>query len=254
MPLTMRSNSPIRSSMQLPAHASRSRAGSSSRQASSWRSRSYASCASMPAAIAGLGVAHGIEQQVRDLGHRRNHDQHRPLLLFGDRMRAATRIRSADPTLVPPNFITNNSHSKTPCCQCASTSEPFETRARTIFNIASSTSLDVQAAGVQVYRVGRLRQRGFGAGAVALVALLHLARHRFRRDVAPGAASPRFGARRARRGSASRKIFTSAFGNTTVRCRGLPSPRWCSAIRRCLETMARRTPGIADALEAASDI
>ncbi len=55
-----------------------------------------------------LGVLHGVEQQVGDLRHRRDHDDHRPLAACCSRTRrAATRIRSAEPTLVPPNFITS---------------------------------------------------------------------------------------------------------------------------------------------------
>ncbi len=44
-------------------------------------------------------------------------------------------------------------------------------RSRTSFKIASSTSLGREARGVEIFGVGRLGQRGFGAGAVAVVAL-----------------------------------------------------------------------------------
>ena len=65
-------------------------------------------------AIAGFGVPHGVEQQVGDLGHGRNHNRDRPhVALFGAR-RAATRMRSAEPTLVPPNFITSRSFNGIP--------------------------------------------------------------------------------------------------------------------------------------------
>ncbi len=72
MPRTMRSNSPISSSICASTSGWRA-AGSSSRQASSWRRRSSARLVCMPAAVAAFGVAHGIEQQVGDLRHGRDH-------------------------------------------------------------------------------------------------------------------------------------------------------------------------------------
>ena len=53
-------------------------------------------------------------------------------------MRAATRIRSAEPTLVPPNFMTSRSFN-------FDESFPLVTRARTILRMASSTSSMVSA-------------------------------------------------------------------------------------------------------------
>ena len=83
--------------------------GSSSRQASSWRERRAARLASMPALVAGFGVAHGVEQQVGDLGHGRNHHRDRALRASSAASGAAARMRSAEPTLVPPNFMTSRS-------------------------------------------------------------------------------------------------------------------------------------------------
>ena len=76
---TMRSNSPISSRDSGQHGGLLPSAGSSSRQASSWRSRKLVEIGVQPGVIAGLGVAHGVEQQVGDLRHRRDHDHHRPL-------------------------------------------------------------------------------------------------------------------------------------------------------------------------------
>ena len=71
-----------------------------------WRCLSFFRLASMPV-VAGLGVAHGVEQQVGDLRHGRDHDDDRALPLLLGEICAATRMRSAVPMLVPPNFITS---------------------------------------------------------------------------------------------------------------------------------------------------
>ena len=81
MPFTMRSNSSI-TSCSWASTAPCSAAGSSSRQASSWRSRRSVRLLSMPLRSPRLGVPHGVQQQVRHLAHRRYDNRHRALLLF----------------------------------------------------------------------------------------------------------------------------------------------------------------------------
>ena len=73
--------------------------------------------------------------------------------------------------------------------------------------------------------------------------------------VSPLAASSRWRRRTRSAGVASRKIFTSACGNTTVpMSRPSITTLVCSPISRCLATMARRTPGMAEIFEAPFDI
>src|SRR5688500_19202628 len=82
---------------------------------------------------------------------------------------AATRILSAEPTLVPPNFITNRSVNCSPSVGYSRAND-FEQR---LFHI-----LDGEVGGIDVDRVGRLNQRRFGAGTVAGIALADLAGER----------------------------------------------------------------------------
>ncbi len=108
IPPAMRSNSAMRCA--IPAEASVWRAGgSSSRQVSRWRSRSLAILACRPASSPASArrrvssrrsVILDIAETTMATGRR---------AFCSAAMPAAMRMRSADPTLVPPNFMTNRS-------------------------------------------------------------------------------------------------------------------------------------------------
>src|SRR5579862_6524144 len=90
------------------------------------------------------------------------------------RMRAAIRMRSAEPMLVPPNFMTNRSFKPRslfsplmiflPVCHAGT----HQLQNRLLHFVEG------EPGGIEVRRVRRLRERCVGARAVALVALLHL--------------------------------------------------------------------------------
>ena len=113
MPPTMRSNSPI-SAWIFAITAACLASGSSSRQASSWRERNAARLVSMPArspasawrmASSSRSVIFDMAETTIATGRRARSSAAR---------RAAARIRAAEPTLVPPNFITSRSFNETP--------------------------------------------------------------------------------------------------------------------------------------------
>ena len=167
--------------------------------------------------VAGFGLAQRIQQQVGDLRHGRNHDHHRPhgVLLRGE-TRGSTRMRSAEPMLVPPNFITRRfihqfPNSKSVCAH------HLQDRLLHL--------LRREAAGVQILGVGRLRQRRFGAGAVALVAFGD-----FAGDLArPQRPSPAPGGGAHLRVGVQKNLHLRVRETPRFRCRGPPSPTDCAA-------------------------
>ena len=179
--------------------------------------------------IACLRLAQRIEQQVGDLRHGRNHRHDRAfLVLFRGEIRAATRIRSAEPMLVPPNFMTRSS---------------FMFNSRVLLRTSSRSPpppLPATAAGIDVFGVGRLHQRSFRARPVALVSfrdlLCDLA------DLSPDFPCPPFGSRL--RIGIQENLHLRVWETPRCRCRGLPSPPIATApIVCCSSRMARRTPG-----------
>src|SRR6202041_1530386 len=76
--------------------------------------------------------------------------------------RAEARIRSAEPMLVPPNFMTSRLFIACESLIRSSLAHQFENRLLHL--------LGRETAGVQVLGVGRLGKGRFGAGAVAMVA------------------------------------------------------------------------------------
>src|ERR1035438_10267795 len=85
-------------------------------------------------------------------------------------MRAATRMRSAEPILVPPNFMT----SKLVTSLMAVVLPPVGDARAHDFQNGLGHSIFAEPGGIQVNRIRRLRQGRVGACAVALIALSHL--------------------------------------------------------------------------------
>src|ERR1035438_7839087 len=102
-------------------------------------------------------------------------------------MRAATRMRSAEPMLVPPNFMTSK-----PDGSLTAVVLPSVRHARPHhFQDGLFHFFYRQNGGIQIEGVGRLREGRIGARAVALIALLHLRRQHALGDfVALGARFP----------------------------------------------------------------
>ena len=159
-------------------------------------------------------------------------------------------MRSAEPTLVPPNFIPadyaslNGSDLLSRCV----------TRARTICRMASSTSSMREPGGIQVDRVGRLRQRGVGARAVAPVALAHLGGRLFRGSRFALGAALRQAAAHALVGLRIEEDLNLGIGeNHRADVAAFHHHAGGSPMARCLATMARRTPGITATRDAPSE-
>src|ERR1039458_6643880 len=93
-------------------------------------------------------------------------------------MRAATRMRSAEPILVPPNFMTSRLVSSLMALVLPSVGDA---RAHHLQNGLGHFVL-TELGGIQGDCVGRLRQGGVGARAVALIAFSHLCRKSAHRD------------------------------------------------------------------------
>ena len=113
MPPAMRSNSAI--SLWICAMTAAWRgAGSNSRQASSWRERKAATSVSMPvrSPASAWRMASSSRSVILDMAETTIATGRRPR--SSTARRAATRIRAAEPTLVPPNFITSRSFNGTP--------------------------------------------------------------------------------------------------------------------------------------------
>src|SRR5579872_5340342 len=91
---------------------------------------------------------------------------------WSEEMRAATRIRSAEPMLVPPNFMTSRFF-------IAGRSVSFSIRSPLADNFQNRLFHLVgrHTTGIEIFRIRRLRQRSFTAAAVALIPLRHFLRH-----------------------------------------------------------------------------
>src|ERR1017187_10309826 len=87
-------------------------------------------------------------------------------------MRAATRMRSAEPMLVPPNFMMSRSLKSL----MALVLPPVGNAGAHQFEDRFCHFILAQIRGIQIDCVRRLCQRRVGAGAIACVTLLHLRR------------------------------------------------------------------------------